>query len=58
MQLEYLATCLHLSESFIHEGILKQKDPFKVNGMQKSGQVFGSLAEYLGADNMANFSPG
>ena len=47
--LEYPATCLHLSESLIHVGILKQKDPFKFSGVQKSGQVFSSLAEYLGA---------
>ena len=54
--LEYPATCLHLSESLIHAGILKQKDPFKFSGVQKSGQVFSSLAGYLGADYVANFS--
>ena len=35
---------------------MKQKDPFKFSGMQKSGQVFSSLAEYLGADYVVNFS--
>ena len=47
---------LILSESLIHVGILKQKDSFKFSGMQKSGQVFSSLAECLGADYLANFS--